>query len=437
MKRKLSSTKIIALGYLIMILVGALLLMLPFATVKPINFGEALFTATSASCVTGLVVVDTATTYTYFGQAVLLTLIQIGGLGFMTISILFIRLMRKRIGLREKEIVTEGLNTTQLNDIPTLVKFIVKGTALIEFCGAVLLSVRFIKLFGVAKGIWYSIFHSVSAFCNAGFDLFGSVSGEYSSLTMFSDDWLVTLTVSALILLGGLGFFIWADIIKNKLTVKRWRLHTKVTVFVNIALVLVGTALFFALEKDGAFPERLLHAIFDSITPRTAGFNTVDTASLSSGGKLLTIVLMFIGGCPGSTAGGIKTTTVAVMLLFAFSQARRSRGVVVFGRSIKKDALEKATAVFFYNLTLAVVGALVIMTAQSLPLEDVLFEVFSAIDTVGMTTGITRELLPISRAVIALLMYLGRVGSMSFALALMEKRAKPLVEYPPEDLTIG
>jgi trk system potassium uptake protein TrkH len=265
----------------------------------------------------------------------------------------------------------------------------------------------------------------------------GTVSGPYSSLSLFADDWLFNLTVIVLIQLGGLGFLVWSDVLENGIRPKYWNLHTKLVLFVNAFLVFSGTLLLFFLEREGTFSARLLHALFGSITPRTAGFNTVDTAALSGGGKLLTIVLMFIGGSPGSTAGGIKTTTVAVMILFAYSQARRARSVSVFGRSIRKDALEKATAVFFYNLTLAVTGAVLIMLIQPLPLEDVLFETFSAIDTVGMTTGITRDLLPLSRILIALLMYLGRVGSTSFAIALVERGTRPVLDFPPEDILVG
>ena len=437
MKRKLSSIQIIALGFCIMILFGTGLLLLPVSSVRSVSPGEAFFTATSASCVTGLVVTDTATTYTFFGQFVLLILIQTGGLGFMTMAMLFVHLFRRKMRLREKEILTESLNSTRIKDVPGLIHFILRGTFLIEAGGAALLSIRFIPLLGFGPGLWYSVFHSVSAFCNAGFDLMGSVSGPYSSLSLFADDWLFNLTVIALIQLGGLGFLVWSDVMENGFQIRHWNFHTKIVLFVNTFLVVAGTLLFFFLEKNGTFSARLLHALFDSVTPRTAGFNTVDTAGLSGGGKLLTIVLMFIGGSPGSTAGGIKTTTVAVMILFAFSQARRARSVSVFGRSIRKDALEKATAVFFYNLTLAVVGTVTILLIQPLPLEDVLFETFSAIDTVGMTTGITRDLLPLSRILIALLMYLGRVGSTSFAIALVERGARPLVDYPPGEIMVG
>ena len=437
MIRRLSSVQIFALGFFIMILTGTLLLLLNWAAYYHISFGEALFTSTSASCVTGLVVKDTASTFTFFGQAVILLLIQIGGLGFMTIAVLFMRLLRRRIGLQEKEVITESLNRFQMNGITSTVRFIIVGTAVIEGSGALLLSFRFIPLFGFGKGLWYALFHAVSAFCNAGFDLMGTFSGPYSSFVYFADDAYVTLILSFLILLGGLGFLVWADLLKCGKRFISWRLHTKVVILVNLVLVAGGTLLFFFLERDGKVPARLLHAFFDSITPRTAGFNTVDTAALSEGGKFLTMILMFIGGSPGSTAGGAKTTTVLVMILYAVSKVRRSRSVSIFRRSIPREALEKAAAVFLHVLGLIVFGILIITLVQPLPLTDVTFEVFSAINTVGMTTGITRELAPVSRAVIILLMYLGRVGSVSFAVALLERKALPQVTYPPEDLPIG
>ena len=437
MKKKLSNVQIIALGFFLMIIVGALLLMLPVAAYRKISFGEALFTSTSATCVTGLVVVDTALTFTPFGQGVLLLLIQTGGLGFMTIAVFFLKLLRKRVGLREKEIITEGLSSSNINEIPKMISFICKGVVFTEGIGAAVLSVRFIPLFGVGKGIWYSVFHSVSAFCNAGFDLMGTYSGEYSSFTAFYDDCLVTLTLTALILIGGLGFYVWADLCYRKTEIKKWKLHTKIVIITNLFLIIGGAALFFIMEKEGTLSSRILCSVFDAVTPRTAGFNTVDTASLSGGGKLLTMILMLIGGGSGSTAGGIKVTTLAVLIIFAISQARHSKSAFVLRRKINKDILQKAMTVFIYNFSLAIFGAMLIMIIQEVSLEDAVFETLSAIGTVGMSTGITRDLIPVSRLIICMLMFLGRVGSVSFANALLEKRAAPAVEYPEENITVG
>ena len=443
-RTKLSSVQIIALGFFIMILGGTLLLMLPIASRGPggASFGDALFTATSASCVTGLVVQDTGTYWTTFGQIVIILLIQTGGLGFMTIATLFLLALRRRLGLREREVVVDSVSYTQLGGLVPFVRLIFLGTLLAEGAGAVLLSIRFVQDFGWSRGIYYGVWHSVSAFCNAGFDLMGSHSGPYSSFTAYAADPLVVLTLCALILVGGAGFLVWDDLARNKLRWRRWRLQTKVVLAVNLLLVLGGGGLFLLLERNnlGAgrpLGEQVLAALFDAVTPRTAGFNTTDTAALSSGSLLLTIVLMFIGGSPGSTAGGIKTTTVFVILLHTFSGVRREQSANAFGRSIGDDALKRATSVLFTNLLLALAGALAICAAQTLPLADVLFETFSAIGTAGMSTGITRSLAPVSRAVAVFLMYCGRVGSISFAVALLEKRALPPVTLPQEHITIG
>ena len=443
-KAKLSNVQIIALGFFIMILLGTGLLMLPIASAEPggASFGDALFTATSASCVTGLVQQDTGTYWTTFGQMVIIVLIQIGGLGFMTIATLFLLLLRRRMGLRQREVVVEGISYNQLGGFAPFIRRVFLGTLLIEGLGAVLLSVRFAGEMGLGRGIYYGVWHSVSAFCNAGFDLMGPYSGPYSSFTAYAGDPLVSLTICALILVGGLGFLVWDDLVRNKLRWRRYRLQTKVVLTVTAALTLGGGALFFLLEREnlGAgrpLGEQILSALFDAITPRTAGFNSTDTAALSPGSLLLTIIFMFIGGSPGSTAGGVKTTTVFVVLLHALSGVRRERSANAFGRSIGDGALKKATSVLYTNLLLALAGALVISAVQAMPLTDVLFETFSAIGTAGMTTGITRDLLPLSQAVIIFLMYCGRVGSISFAVALLEKRALPPVTLPQEEITIG
>ena len=443
-KAKLSNVQIIALGFFIMILLGTGLLMLPIASAEPggASFGDALFTATSASCVTGLVQQDTGTYWTTFGQMVIIVLIQIGGLGFMTIATLFLLLLRRRMGLRQREVVVEGISYNQLGGFAPFIRRVFLGTLLIEGLGAVLLSVRFPGEMGLGRGIYYGVWHSVSAFCNAGFDLMGPYSGPYSSFTAYAGDPLVSLTICALILVGGLGFLVWDDLVRNKLRWRRYRLQTKVVLTVTAALTLGGGALFFLLEREnlGAgrpLGEQILSALFDAVTPRTAGFNSTDTAALSPGSLLLTIIFMFIGGSPGSTAGGVKTTTVFVVLLHALSGVRRERSANAFGRSIGDGALKKATSVLYTNLLLALAGALLISAVQAMPLTDVLFETFSAIGTAGMTTGITRDLLPLSQAVIIFLMYCGRVGSISFAVALLEKRALPPVTLPQEEITIG
>lgn len=443
MKRKLSHLQIIALGYLLMILTGTLLLMLPIASRSgtAAGFLDALFTATSASCVTGLIVCDTALTWTLFGQVVILLLIQVGGLGFMTIASLFFRLLRLRVGLREREVMVEGLNFTHIGGIMRMTGRILVGTAVIEGAGALLLAIRFVPQLGFWRGLWHSVFHSISAFCNAGFDLMGTVSGAYSSLTAYCGDWLVILTISALITIGGIGFLVWDDLRINRWHWRRYRLHTKIVLSTSAILTLGGTLLFLFTERhiNAEMPagQQVLAALFDAVSPRTAGMNSTDTAALSEGGHLFTILLMFIGGSPGSTAGGIKTTTLVVLMVQMIAQMRHSQTTSIFRREISGDILRKASTVFFCNLTLALTGTFLICAAQDIALSDVLFETFSAIGTVGMTTGITRDLIPLSRGIVIFLMFCGRVGSISFALALLEKRARPPVTYPHESITVG
>ena len=444
LKKKLSSIKIIALGYFCVVAAGTLLLLLPFASAdgKSAPFVDALFTATSASCVTGLIVRDTATQWSTFGQVVIIAMIQLGGLGFMTIATWFSMLLKRRLGLKEREMMVESINTDSIGNIANITKLIVSGTAIFEGAGALLLATRFIPEFGIGKGIWYSVFHSISAFCNAGFDLMG-VYSPYSSLVPFADDAVVNLTICALITIGGIGFLVWDDILKTKCRFKRFRLHTKIVVTVSAILTLGSALLFLVFEKDFTnaglgVKESLLNAFFDSVTARTAGFNTTDTAALAPASKILTIILMFIGGSPGSTAGGMKTTTLAVIAMSTFNGIRRRQSKGIFGRRLEKDAIHQANSVAFANISLAVFGIIAICAFQpELGISDILFEVASAIGTVGMTTGITRDLETVSRLIIAFLMFCGRVGSISFALALMEKRAAPPVKNPREKITIG
>lgn len=441
--RQLSYVQTIALGFLTVIAAGTILLMLPAASQNGEATGlvTALFTSVSASCVTGLVLVDTATYWSGFGQAVILLLIQLGGLGFMTIATLFSRLLRRRMSLRERGVMAESINTVRVGRILEITSTIGLGTLIFELSGAALLAIRFIPEFGFGQGLWCSVFHSVSAFCNAGFDLMG-VKEPFSSLVSYSDDALVSITIMLLIILGGIGFLVWDDIRQKGLKWRRYDLQTKLVIVTTLALVFGGALLFFVIERnrmnaDMPLGEQVLVSFFSAVTPRTAGFNSVDTASLSDASKLLTVILMFIGGSPGSTAGGIKTTTVAVAFVFLFSGIRGRRGAYVFGRRILDDAMKRSGMIVSTNLMLALFGALVLCGTQSLPLSDVLIEVFSAIGTVGMSTGITRELSTLSALVVALLMYLGRVGSVSFAMALLERRMDPPVTYPEEQVTVG
>ncbi len=443
MKLKLSHTQIIALGFLILIGLGTLLLSLPIATADGIRAPllTTLFTAVSASCVTGLVLQDTATYWSGFGKTVIILLIQIGGLGVITISTLFFLLLRQKVGLRQREVMTESINTTAVGDVMRLTRLILLGTLTMELAGALLLSIRFIPRFRFGTGVAYALFHSISAFCNAGFDLMGVIE-PYSSFSAFSGDWLVNLTLMALIVIGGLGFIVWDDLLKNGLRFRRYCFQTRVVLACTAALLLGGTLLIWLMERRytaaGLPPdEQILTSLFGAVTARTAGFNTVDTGAMSDGGKLVTMLLMIIGGSPGSTAGGIKTTTFAVILVMAASAVTHRTGPVLFGRRIPNEVLHKAVSVVVINLGLALAGTLILCGGQSLPLTDALFECISAIGTVGMTTGITRDLNVVSSLTVTFLMFAGRVGSVSFAMALIERRARPAVSYPSENLTIG
>ncbi|GFI03445.1 MAG: Trk family potassium uptake protein [Lachnospiraceae bacterium] len=442
---KITYVRIIAVGYLTVILVGTGLLMLPVSTAagEKTGFLSALFTATSATCVTGLVIADTATHWTLFGQTVILFMIQVGGLGFMTMGVLLAVFLRKRISLRARGILQESMNYMQMGGVIRLLKTTFKGTLLFEGVGALLLAVRFIPVFGVAKGIFFGVFHSISAFCNGGFDLMGTYSGQYSSFVEFHGDVLINLVLMALVVLGGIGFFVWSDVKKNGLRWKKYMLHTKITLFTTAVLLVAGTMLYFVFENQNLLAgmsgkDKFLAAAFSSVTARTAGFNTIDTGGLTHASKLLTMLLMFIGGSPGSTAGGIKTVTALVLVAYVWSNLRDSKGVHMFRRRLDDDVIRKASNVVVISLLMAVFAVIFICFKQpELPVEDVMFEVFSAIGTVGMSTGLTRSLTTASRIVIILLMYCGRIGSMSFALSFTERKKVAPVQFPVEKIMIG
>lgn len=442
-RRHVSQTQFIAYGFFCVIITGTLLLMLPFASRDGQSepFLNCLFTATSASCVTGLVVADTWSQWSLFGQMVILTMIQIGGLGFITVGVFISIVLRRKIGLKERGLMMESVNTLQIGGVVRLAKKIIIGTCIFEGTGAVLLAIRFIPQFGFFRGLFYGIFHSISAFCNAGFDLMGGQT-PYSSFVAYYDDWLVNFVIMSLIIIGGIGFIVWDDLSRNKLHFRKYMLQTKIVLVTTAILVFGGGLLFYLLERNHLLvgmntSGKILTSLFSSVTARTAGFNTTDTAALTDGSKLLTIILMFIGGSPGSTAGGIKTTTLVVLLLCVHSNIKQTYGINIFGRRLENDAVKRAGTILTINLLLAVTASLAIMAIQPLGFSDILFETFSAIGTVGMTTGITRALHPISRCIIILLMYCGRIGSLSFALAFVQSKRKPHVQQPAEAINIG
>lgn len=443
MKQRLSRVQTIALGFLLIIAVGTILLMLPISSKngEVTGFLNALFTATSSTCVTGLVVVDTYTHWSLFGQAVILLLIQIGGLGFITIGVFFSIFLKRRIGLKERNLIQESMNTLQIGGTVRLVLKIVRYTVIFEVVGALLLMIRFIPQFGIAEGIWYGIFHSISAFCNAGFDLMGKME-PYSSLLLYTDDILVNVVIMALIIIGGIGFIVWDDISIHRWKIKEYMLHTKIVLAMTFVLIVLGSICFYLLEYQNLTAldtkGQVLASVFGAVTPRTAGFNTIDTGAYTEGTRMLTVMLMFIGGSPGSTAGGIKTTTMVVILLYVWSTLRNKSGLNIFGRRMDEDSIKKAATVFFINLLLAAIFCLAMAGMEPcLPLSDIFMEVFSAIGTVGISTGITRDVTLASKYMLIFLMYCGRIGSMSFALSFTEKKHSAPVKLPVERITIG
>lgn len=442
-KRAMTQTQIIALGFFVMITIGTLLLMLPISSKDGTwtSLTDALFTATSASCVTGLVVFDTYSHWTLFGQIVLILLIQIGGLGFMTIATLFSLLLRRKIGLKERELMQESVSTLHIGGVVKLTKKILLGTLIFEGTGAVFLAFRFIPIFGFFEGLYNAIFHSISAFCNAGFDLMGQLE-QYSSFCRFSKDPLVNLVLMSLIIIGGIGYLIWDDISIYRLNVRKYCLHTKIVLSVTAILIFGGAFLFYIFENNRLFAnmgfgEKILASLFSAVTPRTAGFNTVDTGLLSESSKILTMLLMFIGGSPGSTAGGIKTTTLLVLLAFAVTEMKHENGCNIFGRRLEEEAIRRANAIVMINFSFVFITVLVLCHLENFNVSDAAFEAFSAMGTAGMTTGVTRDLSKISRVLISFLMYCGRVGSLSFALAFTTRKPVPPVQQPQERITVG
>ena len=441
--KRLTQTQMIVLGYCIIIFLGAGLLMLPVSTKAGVYtpFTDALFTSTSAACVTGLVIADTFQYWSTFGQCVILCIIQIGGLGFMTIGVCFAILLRRKIGLWTRGTLQESVNIMQVGGIVRLAKKIIVGTAIFEGMGALILAVRFSREMSLGKAVYFGVFHSISAFCNAGFDLMGE-SGAYSSFTKYYNDPIVNLVIMSLIVIGGIGFFVWNDISVNKLKFRKYRLHTKIVLISTAILIFGGAALLFFFEKNNTiagmpFGEQVLCSLFGSVTARTAGFNTVDTAALTDSSKLLTTILVFIGGSPGSTAGGVKTTTFVVLLIYVHANLRKEMHCNILGRRLDEDSIRKASAVLCINLFAVILAVLVIVTVQPAAMTDVAFEVVSAIGTVGMSTGVTRDMETVSKLVLIFLMYCGRIGSMTFALSLRGHKIEAPVKAPVEKIMIG
>lgn len=443
-RRHFSSFQVIIFGFIFVILIGSIMLMLPISTKdgNGASFFDALFTATSASCVTGLVVHDTSTYWSVFGQAVILTMIQVGGMGVVTVAVSIATISGRKIGLMQRSTMQEAISAPSLGGIVRLTGFILKTTIIIEILGALIMMPVFCKSFGVVKGIWFAVFHSVSAFCNAGFDLMGEVS-KFSSLTVYSSNPIINITIMTLIVAGGIGFLTWDDIKCNKFKFKRYRMQSKVIIVVTLILMVLPALYFYFFEFSSSawnsisVGEKVWNSIFQSITPRTAGFNTVDLSKLSESGQAIMIMLMLIGGSPGSTAGGIKTTTIAVLFLTLFSVFKRNEDTHCFGRRIAGDTIKYASTILLMYMFLFILGGILISRMEGLPILTCFFETASAIGTVGLSLGITAKLGAASRIILIMLMFLGRVGALTLVFAAVSGTHSNVSRLPQEKITVG
>lgn len=439
---KLKGVQILALGFILVILVGALILTLPISTTsgKSTNFLDALFTATSAVCVTGLIVVDTGTYWNMFGQTVIMILIEIGGLGFMSFTTLIAIILGKKITLRERLILQDAMNTFNIQGLVKMVKYVLVFTVSVQFFGALLFSTQFVPEYGLEKGIFYSIFHSISAFCNAGFD----VLGNFSSLTSYNSNAVVILVASALIIIGGLGFTVWSELYSSK-SLKKVSLHSKMVILMTTVLVLGGTVLMFLFENNNvntianmSFMDKVMNSFFASVTPRTAGFNSISTDGMTTAGQFLTIILMFIGGSPGSTAGGIKTTTIGILIVTIICVIQGREDSEVFKRRFSKDLVYKAFTLIFIGISLVIVVTMLLSyTEKGASFISLFYETVSAFGTAGLTLGLTSELSSIGKVLIMFMMYLGRVGPLTVVLSITRKKINSGIKYPEGKILIG
>jgi len=435
----MTSFQLIIMGFAGVILLGTVLLMLPFSSAEKVitPFHEALFTATSAVCVTGLVVKDTGSYWSLAGQTIILALIQIGGLGVVTVAASVSLLSGKKISLMQRSTMQNAISAPKVGGIVRLTRFILRGTFLIEAAGTVLLLPVFMGDYG-KKGIWMSVFHSISAFCNAGFDILGTDSSMFPSLTRYSGNILINLVIMLLIITGGIGFLTWDDIYTNKLNFKRYRMQSKIILMTTACLILFPTVFFYICDLTNLpMGKRLLAAAFQSVTTRTAGFNTINISEMSEASKAVMILLMLIGGSPGSTAGGMKTTTFSVLILNAIATFRSQENAGAFGRRLEYHVIKNAATIAMLYFALFFGGGIAISVYEGLPLLNCLYEAASAVGTVGLTLGITPELHVFSQVVLIILMYLGRVGGLTLIYAVFSGRNKGNAKLPLEKITVG
>jgi trk system potassium uptake protein TrkH len=445
-KFKISQTQAIVIGFAAIIFAGCILLNLPISTKTgySIGFINALFTATSAVCVTGLVVVDTYTHWSFFGQVIILLLIQIGGLGFMTLATLFSLALGRKISFKERLLIAESLNQYSPQGMVKLIKDILLGTMIFEGIGAIILSIRFAGQYGIKDGIFKGIFHSISAFCNAGFDLMGG-NGQFSSFSTYVEDPVVNLTIMALVIIGGLGFAVWEDVYKTR-NFSEFRVHTKLVLVTTTILLVSGFIFFMALEYSNtetlqplSLKGKVLASMFQSVTPRTAGFNTLSLPDLTNASKLITMVLMFIGGSPGSTAGGIKTTTAGVLLFAVISVLRGCKDVNVFKKRLEIEVIIRSLAIVLLSLFVIISTTIVLSVFENATLFEYLFESTSAFGTVGLSMGITPTLGRIGKLALIITMFMGRVGvlTMGMAVNIRIQKSDTKLKYPIEKILVG
>ena len=444
MLKNISYTRLIALSFFGVILVGTILLCLPVSTrdgswTEPVN---ALFTATSATCVTGLAVYDTYTHWNLFGQLVILGLIQIGGLGFMTIISLIAIFMKKRISLHERKILMVSSGNMRISGMIQLIRHIAAITFICEGLGAILLSFQFVPELGWLRGIYNAVFHSISAFCNAGFDLMGRYPDSGGSLCRYGTNWYVLLVIATLIIVGGIGFTVWTDVLENKWKIKKYSLHSKVALVTTGGLIVAGTLAYFIFEYHGnlailTMPQKWLASFFMSVTTRTAGFAAMNLENLSPTGSLLTIILMLIGGSPGSTAGGMKTTTFAVMVLSVWGMAKGSIDITVGKRRLNKDLIKHAAVIAFVYIVAVFGATMAICALEGMDLPSVLFETSSALGTAGLSQGLSGVAGIATKIILIILMYGGRIGGFTLLLVFAEKKTEPPLKRPAEKIMIG
>lgn len=439
---KLKGVQILALGFLSVILIGSILLTLPISSSsgESTNFLDALFTATSAVCVTGLVTFDTGTYWTVFGQTVIMVLIEIGGLGFMSFTTLIAIILGKKITLRERLILQDAMNTFNIQGLVRMVKYVLIFTISVQFFGALLFSTQFVPSFGLSKGIFYSVFHSISAFCNAGFDIFG----HGNSLMDYNTNAVVILVASALIIIGGLGFAVWSELYNLK-NLRRASLHSKMVILVTTILILGGTVLMFVFEYKNpntigemSFLDKVMNSFFAAITPRTAGFNSISTDGMTTAGQFLTIILMFIGGSPGSTAGGVKTTTIGILIITVICIIRGREDTEVFKKRFSKDLVYKAFTLVTLGFSLVIIVTMILSyTEKGSDFMSLLYETTSAFGTAGLSLGLTPDLSRVGKILIICMMYLGRVGPLTVVLSITRKKINSGIKYPEGKILIG